>query len=290
MKYNLLLLANAAVLAAVLYVSVLSPEMSHALPYMRHAILRPIQRELQSAADRLKEYHARHGTYPSNEEGLAALRADFLSNPAASGIDLPSGRNMGLMPARDRMPRHQPLYGEAGLYSKWLVPMLYENRRGLPPAAFASSVVNDDSWRLYSIEVDTGVFVWIPEAVETASNYVLLTWCYRFGIALSALLVIPLLYLLWRSEWFFRLIAAVLIVFPATQALSTMCYSMGLPFAGDRTELLRKQDLLLDQYEINKVLSPETVRKLRERMRRDQERIDALMKEPAGKSGQAGPK
>jgi hypothetical protein len=141
-----------------------------------------IRFQLAELADLLRAWNGAHGRYPTNDEGLAVL-------------DLPGTRVFP--PYRDEKERMEAwtavrslgyeqkpafLRTDAGPVSLYLLPYLYENRRGAPPGVFAHSPVDADPDGLWSRQVDDGIYVlctdlkWLAEerAAERAAYCLLL--------------------------------------------------------------------------------------------------------------------
>ncbi|MEI7834832.1 MAG: hypothetical protein WCK05_00300, partial [Planctomycetota bacterium] len=59
----------------------------------------------------------------------------------------------------------------AGVVSPWLIPYVYENRRGCDAKAFADSPADKDIRRRYSVQVDEGVYVSCVGGESVAADY-----------------------------------------------------------------------------------------------------------------------
>lgn len=113
--------------------------------------------ELYCIGYHLKAYNNETGRYPSNDEGLLAVK-DLVAN-----YDVP-GEPWVTAP-------HDYRVGDSGILSLWGEPYIYENRRGLDADSFTGSGATRDTKRAYSVEVANGVYVWSLAAQQAHREY-----------------------------------------------------------------------------------------------------------------------
>ena len=80
---------------------------------------------------------------------------------------------------------------EAGVYSHWLIPYVYENRRGLDPSQFAGSPADRDHGRWYSVQADEGIYAYsVGAMIRSREHAPHMLKCYGWmGITLAVVLV-----------------------------------------------------------------------------------------------------
>jgi hypothetical protein len=132
---------------------------------------------MKAIADHLRSYNHLHGHYPTNDEGLAPIR-HLLKDDHRQNLQwnrhYPSTRNFPLT-----------IWGE---------PFIYENRRGLDPMKFSNSGATHDRKRIYSVQVDKGIYVWSLGAKRAQHTYD--TWNPKLRVATRGCVAIALAFVL----------------------------------------------------------------------------------------------
>jgi hypothetical protein len=286
-------------------------------PHVRKA--EHIRERLQDVASELRLHKARTGSYPTNDQGLAALAFEVRypvhceavvyhsarrivscgtatqqvswppsewgndckpQGPPRSADELVKG---GHKPFADGLQRHAVdldvgishagilhLVSPAGIFSGSTLPLGYEDRRGLPEAAFADSPATRDRSRRYSVRVDDGVYLYSTEGelyAQVASEE--LHARVRMGLFGLALLLVALLLVRVafrkgkRSGGVIVTASAAgfgLLVNAAPTCLMT-CYIMADMLAGDPRPVARQRELL-ERYHARGVITDATYRKM----------------------------
>jgi len=113
-----------------------------------------IKDDLEALMLALKSYYRKENRYPTNDEGMAVLPQ--YSKPVDSSC-LSDNRT--------------PKSSAVGPLSRWEVPYVYENRRGIDPEKFADSPVEKEHAERYSLKVDNGIYVYSSGGYELSKDY-----------------------------------------------------------------------------------------------------------------------
>ena len=206
----------------------------------------------------LRMHRAIHGRPPGSAEELREFYG-LLSPPSAG---LPSGEVLELEAAIDGQD-NLFLIAPSGVLSPWLLPYVYENRRGLPGSAFADSPVNRDPQRRYSVEVDDGIYLSSVGAELYAAEVDELWWAdvrlRILGWVLIALAALPVV-LLYRSRLAMASAGAALALSATGGAgLGAMshitCYIMSELFSRRDPRMVSRRIALLDRYHAAGILN-----------------------------------
>jgi hypothetical protein len=141
--------------------------------------------------DELRHYRARIGHAPSDAE-------EFSSTPVAWMLDLGVPDAVGTIDFDIAIGKDDNFFllHSNQVLSPWLTPLLYENRRGLPPAAFAASPVNRDEQGQFSVRVDDGVYICCLEGETYTHPSAPQWWGVNWPRVLGAVMVLVALALL----------------------------------------------------------------------------------------------
>jgi len=164
-------------------------------------------------------------------------------------------------------------FSPAGVLSPWLVPYVYENRRGMDRGAFRSSRVERDKKGRYSIQVDEGVYVYSIGGQLHAERKDRARWAphaYRLAgcglVLISAVLVVVLI----RRSKKLALVGGVAMLVSAgamvtreMKAYDMTCYlpSTPAPFSYRDSRVVARQRKLLDSFHKRGVIGDETYAK-----------------------------
>jgi hypothetical protein len=285
-------------------------------PHVRKA--EHIRERLQDLARELAHHKARTGSYPSNDQGLAALAFELRypvhceavvyrsarrivscgtatqqvywppsewgrdckpQGPPRSAEELVTGGHKPFADGQQRYPvdlevgiSHAGvlhLVSPAGVFSGSMLPLGYENRRGVAAADFAESPATGDRARRYSVRVDDGVYLYSTEGelyAQVASEE--LHARLRTGLAGLALLLVAVLLVRVLFRKGKRAGGAIVtasaagfgLLVNASTCLMT-CYIMADMLAGDPRPAARQRELL-DRYHSRGVITDATYRKL----------------------------
>lgn len=149
-------------------------------------MLEATREQMKGFAGYLREYEKAHGRYPTNDEGLLAVKPLVQAcNSSVYDYDAPIYR------CRVR---------ESGILTRFGDPFVYENRRGIDPRKFADSAATRDGNRRYSVRVDKDVYVWSVGARQACETLAL--WRPRLKAASYAvgLIVLGFLALFMRES------------------------------------------------------------------------------------------
>jgi hypothetical protein len=288
-----------------------------------------IQARLASLKGLLVTYKARHGRYPTTEEGLGALDTFAARFPYPLGAPWEKGDSISrsfrdvlaprmvhpedrravvdwLSRKRGRLPQDANEFNDAlggplpefwfsgpydrieaeiaiaadgtvfpitaaGVLSPWLVPYVYENRRGVPPAAFDGSPVDGDWWGRYSLKVDDGVYVACvggqARTQELNSSRLIGSAFLAAGLALLALAGWGL-----RGGFHSRLGTGVALVLAAAggvgvTTIGTLCYAVMGMFEGHSTDIAARRVELLEKHRAGGAISDAAYQKALAAMR-----------------------
>jgi len=111
-----------------------------------HAQIRIEKRQMNDLRALLRSYRKVQGRYPSNDEGLLAIRREIEQLKERNGMWACHSFELRV--------------ADSGVLSLWGEPLIYENRAGMPSTRFAVSGANEDSDRAYSVQVDRDVYIW----------------------------------------------------------------------------------------------------------------------------------
>jgi len=228
----------------------------------------------------LRMHRATHGRPPGSAEELREFCG--LLPPPPRG--LPPGEVFELEAAIDRQDNFF-LIAPSGVLSPWLLPYVYENRRGLPESAFADSPVNRDPQRRYSVEVDDGIYLSSVGAELYAAEVDELWWAdvrlRILGWVLIALAALPVV-LLYRSRLAMASAGAALALSATGGAgLGAMshitCYIMSELFSRRDPRMVSRRIALLDRYHAAGILNDASYEKA----------LSAVRMKPASRPGSA---
>jgi len=107
--------------------------------------LREARGQMNAIADYTRAYARAAGRYPTNDEGLRAVKPLMRTFHGRDSSD----RRLEWCSA-----------GFSGILTSWGEPFIYENRRGLAQSAFAESGATLDTGHRYSVQVDKGIWIW----------------------------------------------------------------------------------------------------------------------------------
>ncbi len=117
------------------------------------------RQQMEWVAHFVREYRVTNGHYPSNDEGLILI-TDTIRRARADEHRSTDGDT-------PKWPGFRPgQFDGISVTSLWDEPFIYENRRGIPAAKFAGSMVDADKDREYSVRVDDGVYIWCLAAAK----------------------------------------------------------------------------------------------------------------------------
>jgi len=244
-----------------------------------------IHKDLNKVRSALTEFRKRHGRYPSNDEGLIAVKD--LSKP----VD-PEDITLRVSLSR-RYPSNELLKSAAGPLSAWEVPFVYENRRGIDPEKFAHSPVEEDHAGRYSLEVDDGIYIYSVGGWELSREYDgFLTKMYlEIWGTRSLFLVLLIIYLIfsYRSRakkvqqiWFTatkvaaKILLLLLSFFTGMASGSVTCYIMMYFDREKRPNLTAKYCTLLEKYKERGIIKEEAYQTLLETLKQEQKALDEI--------------
>jgi hypothetical protein len=247
-----------------------------------HGTWAPITREqLNVIADALRNFKAKTGAYPTNDEGLAVLPEFKPPSPTENT----ESRETATEPGPGPWPSAIGPITMSGL------AYVYENRNGLPAEKFADSPVEKDKEGQYSLEVNDGIYVYSIEEGDMAPEERLNP---GFLIAVSIVCVVFIaaifsyaLPAIRRSrlgfvivaKWLVRSAAFLLLAVYAFFALngypgSTTCY---VPMRLDRTKRPRysaEYRQILQKYKDRGIIKETTYNTIMETLKKEQEMLD----------------
>ena len=229
-----------------------------------------IKAQLQIIAYHLDNYNRRTGEYPSNEQGLAALKTLYDSWQYGSC----------------HPQEYKFFFTPSAILSPWGIPFLYENR-GEKPGAFTCSWSNNDRYRHYSIVVSDNVRLYsIGGAIlyREYQNVSLKLLIFRIA---TVIFLGFFIFLYWRSgkntavkepspannpgkymvlKFMFLLMCIVLALFPAVHCIDVQKTQTIAPCW--RSLLLNNYWQLLQQYVQSGALSPAKVEILKHELQK----------------------
>lgn len=219
----------------------------------------------ETSREAITEYRGREGHPPRNAEEFSQTRLglNFESNRSDDSPGVPIEIAIGA-------DNNVFVLDHAGVLSPWRLPYVYENRKGLDARLFDGSPADSDHKRLYSTQVDDGVFIYSVGGQIFAQRLDQMWWerntprMIGGGLLLAAFVLTALLL---RSSK--KAAGAGLIVLIASGAAGagmhlashTTCYVMSPLFHRRDAAMVDKQRQLLDKYHQSGVLGDEAYRK-----------------------------
>lgn len=158
----------------------------------------------------------------------------------------------------------------AGVVSPWLIPYVYENRRGCDAKAFADSPADKDTRRRYSVQVDEGVYVSCVGGESVAADYDRRwrNWiCWKIlGGSLMAGAFAPLVLLVRGSlrKTAAGVVGGFLLLFSGLSTgvfVQVTCYAMLPPFSRRSPVMVSRRAELLEKHRAAGVINADTYEK-----------------------------
>lgn len=225
----------------------------------------------QDITKRIQDYRQKHGQVPQTT-------AEFLESHIGSALD-PEWRSFALEDLESlefdvAIGKEDNLYflSPAGIMSPWLMPYVYENRNGLNQVLFADSPARRDSKKLYSIQVDDGIYVYSVGG-RFYNKKLSVMWWQRYGPRILGvgliLTAVVFLVLIIRSSKKTAIIGILALAgsvgggigFGFKNITYATCYIMSLLFSWRDPEMIVQQKELLDKYHENGVINDMTYEK-----------------------------
>lgn len=261
--------------------------------------LSQMREQLGTIKRHILEYKKRDGHYPAIFDGLFAIREsvkkELMENNEKINYDAADYKNRvyyeytyrrdyyGKGTYREDVP---VLATDAGLISVYGLPYIYEDRNGLDESAFEFSPVNRDKERLFSVEIDKGVYVYAPYGEKACKEYNWLIWK-RYLIWAAFIVILVTLIVLFIKEKdkndsdmpfvkVFKYIGgtiALLASFFLGSDMFTLCYYMsGINrWHRERIPVYRE---LLEKYRANGIIKDGTYTKLTSALEKEYDNIE----------------
>jgi len=233
--------------------------------------LQVIQEHLADLKELLLDYRNRHGRYPTNDEGLAAIDNFKSKVPLFYRCDdapPDNGQPLGVEaePAVDKNG-NASVMDSSGVPSSLLLPFMYENRSGIDAAKFAFSPVNGDSNRRYSVLVDKGVYVYSLNGRVCADTLDHLWWedfypvLIGFALLATAIAAATALFRGGRRITAIAALAVPVVLGGLFGSIRVGCYATDSLSIHRSPQMAFQQKNLLDKYLAAGVISEDTYRK-----------------------------
>jgi hypothetical protein len=200
-------------------------------------------------------------------------------------LPLDGGSEPEPISAQIAIDRHNNVFllDRGSIFSPWLLPYNYENRNGLPAAAFRQSPAKGDRWGC-SVRVDDGVYVFSSGGYVYAQGYRRAWWQRNgprlFGLFLISIGIAIAVYRFFRARAGHPLLAIFAVIpgflFGGTLYVMNQatCYVMSRAFSRRNPAMISLQTRLLDSYREQGVISEETYQRVRSGMFRDKAAAD----------------